>query len=184
MEPITAAALALSQFAPDLIKWFGGGDKAQEVAKKAVAVAQAVTGTSQGSDAIAALQASPDLQLKYRQAVLDQALEFERLAAQNAGDVNKTMQAEAAAEHWPTYAWRPFIGFCFGVLGVLAGGTAAASYLAVMFFHADPALLQYLPGMIGAEAGVMATMAPVLGIASWFRGRMQADPNIPTVNRG
>ena len=49
-------------------------------------------------------------------------------------------------------------------------------------------MLAQLPGMIGAEAGVMATMAPVLGIASWFRGKMQADsnnrPRVPTDNRG
>ena len=25
---------------------------------------------------------------------------------------------------------------------------------------------------------------PILGIASYFRGRMQADPALPTVNRG
>jgi len=28
----------------------------------------------------------------------------------------------------------------------------------------------------------MATIAPVLGTASWFRGKMQADPSIPTIS--
>ncbi|MGF6781128.1 hypothetical protein [Paraburkholderia sp. GAS334] len=53
-----------------------------------------------------------------------------------------------------------------------------------MFARVDPMVLSYLPGMLGAEAAVMGTMAPVLGIASYFRGKMQANPAIPTDNRG
>jgi hypothetical protein len=105
-------------------------------------------------------------------------------AVANAGDVNKTMQAEAAAEHWPTYSWRPSIGFSFALLGLIGGVTAAISYIGVMFCGVKPEVLNYLPAMLGAEAAIMATMAPVLGIASWYRGKMQADPSIPTVNRG
>jgi hypothetical protein len=175
--------MGLSQFAPQIIKWIGG-DKAGIVAQKAVDIAQVVTGKSSGDQALAALQADPNLVLKYRQAVLDQQDDFEKLAVQNAQDVNKTMQVEAASDHWPTYSWRPFIGFCFGILAVTTGVTVFVSYAAVMFFRRDPSTLGSLPGMIGAEAAVMATMAPVLGIASWFRGRMQADPRIQTDNRG
>jgi hypothetical protein len=53
-----------------------------------------------------------------------------------------------------------------------------------MFFGVKPDVLGQLPALIGSEAAVMATMAPVLGIASYFRGKMQADPNIPTNNIG
>ena len=53
-----------------------------------------------------------------------------------------------------------------------------------MFFSVKAEVLSYLPGMLGAEAAIMATMAPVLGIASWYRGKMQADPGIPTNNKG
>jgi hypothetical protein len=33
-------------------------------------------------------------------------------------------------------------------------------------------------------AGIIAVVSPILGIASWYRGKMQADPSIPTNNRG
>jgi len=102
----------------------------------------------------------------------------------NTAAINQTMQVEAKADHWPTYAWRPFVGFCFGVLALISGLTVAGAYLGVMFLRADPKVLTDIPGMLGAEAAVMATMAPVLGIASYFRGKMQADPRVPTDNRG
>jgi hypothetical protein len=38
--------------------------------------------------------------------------------------------------------------------------------------------------MLGAEAAVMTTMAAPLGIASWFRGKMQSDPRVLSDNRG
>ena len=181
---LISAAMALSQFAPSLIKWLTGSDKAEAVAQKAVDIAQAVTGTTSPDTAINALKANPDLIVKYRQSILDQELEFEKLAVQNASDINATMRAEAASEHWPTYSWRPFIGFCFGLLGITGGLAAFMAFGAVMFFGANADMLSYIPTMLGAEAAVMATMAPVLGIASWFRGKMQADPTIPTINKG
>ena len=183
MDPITAA-MALSQFVPQIAKWMTGSDKVEQVAQKAVDIAKSVTGAPTGDEAVKALQTNPDMVLQYRKAVLDQEVEFQNLAVQNAGDINKTMQAEAAAEHWPTYSWRPAIGFSFALLAVIGGLTAAAAYIGVMFVNVKPEVLSYLPGMLGAEAAIMATMAPVLGVASWFRGKMQADPGIPTVNKG
>lgn len=183
MDPITIA-LTLAKFAPSLIKWVTGSDKASAVAQKAVDIAQVVTGKSTPADAVAALSADPNLAMQYAKAVLDQDVAFAQLAAQNAADVNKTMQAESASEHWPTYSWRPYIGFCFGTLAMISGATVAIAYGGVMFFGRDPAMLASLPGMLGAEAAIMAAMSPVLGIASWYRGKMQADPRIPTVSRG
>lgn len=91
------------------------------------------------------------------------------IAAQvaNASDVNTTMQAEAAAEHWPTYAWRPFIGFMFGCY-------VASMWLLPLFGKQPVALTPDLTLAVGA----------ILGIASFYRGKMQSDPNIPTINRG
>ncbi len=183
MDPITIA-MGLSQFVPQIVKWISGSDKAAQVAQKAVDIAKTVTGQPDGDGALKALQADPNLVLKYREAVLDQELDFEKLAVANAADINKTMQAEAASDHWPTYSWRPFIGFCFGLMALIAGGTSAVCYIGVMFFHVDGKVLAELPALVGSEAAVMATMAPVLGVASWFRGKMQANPNLPTDNRG
>ncbi len=183
MDPITIA-MGLAQFVPQLVKWISGSDKAEAVAQKAVDVAKQVTGAPSGDEALKALQANPDLVIKYREAVLAQEVEFQQLAVANAKDINETMRAEAAAEHWPTYGWRPAIGFSVALVLVLSAGTVALAYLGVMFFSRDAKVLEYLPGMLAAMAGLVAVASPILGIASWFRGKMQADPGIPTVNRG
>lgn len=110
-------------------------------------------------------------------------LGMEQLAQQNATDVNKTMQVEAASDHWPTYTWRPFIGATFGI-----------SFLFVTFLccllawkaivGGKPEAMALIPQLIGAFAALFAVPMPILGIASWFRGKMQADPAVQTDNRG
>lgn len=124
------------------------------------------------------------LQMDYNAKVLDIGVQYEQLAAKNAGDINSTMQAEATAEHWPTYSWRPFIGFAVGIMGLIMGVTTAVVYIGVMIGEYDAKILEHLPQMLFAMAGVMATLTPILGVASWFRGKMQADPTIPTINKG
>ena len=192
--PLIPIAMALAQFAPMIAGWLGGS-KAEDVAGKVVSIAQTVTGQSAPDAALAAIQADPNLSMQFQKAVLDQQVQLQQIAleqaqAELAADtadtqaVNATIQAETKADHWPTYSWRPFVGFCFGLLAVLSGLTVAGAYLGVMFGRVDAAVLSYLPGMLGAEAAVMGTMAPVLGIASYFRGKMQANPSIPTDNRG
>lgn len=80
MDPITIGLTLATQFAPSLIKWMTGSDKAEQVAQKAIEIAKEVTGTTTGDEAIKALQADPNLVLAYRKAVLDQELEFRRIA--------------------------------------------------------------------------------------------------------
>jgi len=108
----------------------------------------------------------------------------EELRVQNASDINKTMQSESMSNHWPTYTWRPFVGFIFGLMAFMMAGTVMASYIAVMMGYMKSETLSYLPQMLASMAMVMGTVAPILGIASWYRGKMQADPSIPTDNRG
>src|SRR5882757_4914815 len=181
MDPITIA-MGLSQFVPKIVKWIAG-DKAGNVAQKVVDVAQAVTGKPTGDQALAALQADPNLVLQYQKAILDQEVTLEQLAVQNAADINKTMQTEAASEHWPTYSWRPAIGFAVALAVMLSVVTVFVTYGAVIFKGNDKGLAQ-LPGILAAVAGIIAVVSPILGIASWYRGKMQADPSIPTDNRG
>lgn len=136
-------------------------------------------GTSSDPSAVLASLSNPDTAVKLKQIESDQAVglqkltveaEQNRLAAQTsqAQAVNASIQAEAKSDHWPTYTWRPFIGFCFGVawLGV---------YLVL------PLLKMAVP-VIPPEAWI--AIGGVLGVASFFRGKMQADPTIPTDNRG
>lgn len=103
-------------------------------------------------------------------------------AVQNADDINKTMQAESASEHWPTYGWRPAIGFAVALAVLLSVLVVFIAYAASLAGH--PEGLAQLPGVLASVAGIIAVVSPILGIASWYRGKMQADPSIPTVNRG
>lgn len=125
-----------------------------------------------------------EIETAFKAKIMDIGVQYEQLAAKNAEDINKTMQSEAGAEHWPTYSWRPFIGFVFGIQAGIMALTVAFAYIAVMLGYAKPEILSYIPQMLAAMAALMAVEAPILGVASWFRGKMQADPTIPTVNRG
>lgn len=126
-----------------------------------------------------ALAVNPDAAVKLKQieatrqtelqALVVQA-EANRLAADTAAiqAVNTTMQIEAKSEHWPTYSWRPFCGFVFGTM-----------FLGVYFVLP----LSHLPVPVVPTEAWLA-IGGVLGVASYFRGKAQADPSIPTDGRG
>ncbi len=181
--PLIPIAMALAQFAPMIAGWLGGS-KAEDVATKVVGVAHAITGQSAPDAALAAIQADPNLALQFQKAVLEQQGQLAQIAADvakaelvadtaNTLAVNQTMQIEAKADHWPTYSWRPFVGFCFGFAWVGA-------------YFIIPILRGWWPQIaqpsIPPEAWV--AIGGVLGVASFFRGKMQADPRVTTDNRG
>lgn len=143
------------------------------------------------SNALAGLTETPEGRIKLaeidfalRTHAIDSGIDLERLAVANAADVNKTMQTEAASEHWPTYSWRPAIGFAVAFNVLATSITVALAYVMVIFMERKPEVLSYLPAMLGAMAALVAVVAPILGIASWFRGKAQADPNVATTNKG
>lgn len=142
------------------------------------------------ADVIAGLSTTPEGKIRLaeidadlKKHALDNGIKLEELAVQNAGQINATMQAEAASEHWPSYSWRPAIGFAVALAVVLSVLTVFLAYGAAVIVGKSEGL-QHLPGILAAVAGIIGVVSPILGIASWFRGRMQADPNVPTVNRG
>jgi hypothetical protein len=157
-------------------------------------IVASVLGVGATPDEVArALTSNPEAAVKLRQLEVERQTRFEELATeqakaeiaaavQSAGDVNKTMQAEAGSEHWPTYSWRPAIGFAVALAVVLAVLTVFVAYGAAIAGRAEG--LQHLPAILAAVAGIIGVVSPILGIASWFRGRMQADPSVPTINRG
>ncbi len=159
------------------------------------AVSNAVLGHPNGTpDQVAqAIQAGlpPESVVKLQQADSEFKLSMEQQVTaqlgqrvQNASDINATMQTEAKADHWPTYTWRPVLGFSMALDLVLTSVTVMVCYIGVMFFGVKADVLAYLPMMIGAMSALLAIPAPILGVASWFRGKAQADPNISTDNRG
>jgi hypothetical protein len=120
-------------------------------------------------DVKVALATNPDAAVKLAQIAATKETELQTLlvqAEQNrlAADtsallaVNTTMQAEDKSDHWPTYSWRPFVGFVFGVM---FGGV----YFVLPLAH--------LPVPVVPTEAWMA-IGGVLGVASFFRGKAQA----------
>lgn len=137
-------------------------------------------GVDNTPDAVSqAISINPDAAVKLAQIEKDKTVELQGLAVTSASNilaadtqrilaVNATMQAEAGSEHWPSYSWRPFIGF-------IAGAMLFGCYFVLPLRGIPvPPVPESAWIMIGA----------VLGVASWYRGKMQADPSIPTNNKG
>jgi len=176
----TAATLLVGPMAGIAVKFIA--DKLSIPTATVDAVTKAMTDlkdTSEGRITIVQL----DTALKTH--AMDLGLDLEKLAVANAADINRSLQAEAAAEHWPTYSWRPAIGFAVALNTVASSLLVLVVYLGVMFgVTGAAAAVSTLPVVLGALAAISASVLPILGIASWFRGKAQADPNVPTVNRG
>jgi hypothetical protein len=159
------------------------------------ALVASALGTGADPDAVAKeIAANPDAAVKLREIEAKRQADLQGLtvdlakaemaaAVQASASVNTTMQAEAAAEHWPTYSWRPAIGFSVALAVVGSVLTVFAAYGAALLYGKSDGLAA-MPGILAALAGIIAVVSPILGIASWFRGKAQADPNVPTVNRG
>lgn len=110
-----------------------------------------------------------------------------RLEAEAAAsrDVNQTMQAEAQSSHWPTYTWRPVLGFAVAFNVVVSSLLVLIVFGAIVFgVTAAAAAVAQLPMVLGALAGINGTVLPILGIASWFRGKAQSDPMNPMPVKG
>lgn len=77
MEPISTA-FALAQFAPSIIKWITGSDKAEQAASAVIDIAKKVTGTESGEAALDAIKADPAAVLSFRQAVMASEAELDK----------------------------------------------------------------------------------------------------------
>ncbi len=108
-----------------------------------------------------------EVQLKMQEIGLKSVFDLAELEVKTISEVNQTMRAEAAAEHWPSYSWRPYNGFLFGT-------TIFCSYFLLPIFKIP---VPQIP------SEVWLTWGGILGIASFFRGKAQADPNIPPVTQ-
>lgn len=92
---------------------------------------------------------------------IDSVQKLAELDARVIESVNKTMQVEATAEHWPSYSWRPFIGFMFGFY--------IMSMWVLPMFGKTPVTL---------NSDIVLAIGGILGVASWFRGKAQANPDV------
>ena len=65
MDPISTA-FALAQFAPGIIKWITGSEKAEQAAATVIDIAKQATGQDTVDKALDALQADPAAVLAFR----------------------------------------------------------------------------------------------------------------------
>lgn len=82
--------------------------------------------------------------------------------------VNATMQVEASAQHWPTFTWRPFLGFVAGIMII-------GDYFLLPLFHVAPPPI---------PIEVWTFLSAVLGIASWGHSAALKDPTNTAVTKG
>lgn len=82
--------------------------------------------------------------------------------------VNQTMQAEATAQHWPTYSWRPFLGFVMGVMML-------GCYFILPLIGKTPPPIPYEAWM---------ALGAVLGFASWGHSKALMDKENKSITGG
>lgn len=109
MDPITVA-MGLAQFAPQIIKWVSGSDKAADAAGRVVQVAEAITG-QQGAAALDALHADPALVLQFRQALVGIEAELDKAYL---ADVQHARQSHR--DHWMPWALTLTLAVMVGLL--------------------------------------------------------------------
>jgi hypothetical protein len=145
MEPFTIA-LALAEYAPQLIKWVTGNDKAEKVASIAVDVAKKVTGATSGDGALELIKADPKLAAEFADRIEQRSYELQ-IAYLADVDSARRMQIAALAQSdvfskrfvyyfaiaWSSFAMLYFTFVTFGtvsqsgqrmadtILGVLIG---------------------------------------------------------------
>jgi len=81
-------AFGLAQFAPQIIKWITGSDKAADAAGAVVDIAETVTGRK-GADALDAIKADPALVLQFRQSVIAQEADLDKAYLADRADARK-----------------------------------------------------------------------------------------------
>ena len=180
-------APSIGKFAPILGTLIGGPAGAA-----LGAVVASVLGVEATPSAVSeAMRINPDAAVKLQEIESNERVKLQEMAVQQAANemeaatkaavsVNSTMQAEAASEHWPTYTWRPAIGFSVAFNTAVSAILVVGIYGGVMFgAPAATAALATLPMVLASLAAISATVMPILGIASWFRGKAQADAEIP-----
>lgn len=144
MDPITIA-MALAQFAPAIVKWITGSDKAAEAAGTVVEVAKAVTGKPDGTAALEELKASPDLVLKFRDAVGEREAELDKAYLVDRQSARARDVSMAQAGRYNARA---------DVLAVLAVGGLV---LSVWFIARDSDMPERAVNAIMFVAGVLAS---------------------------
>jgi hypothetical protein len=155
MDPISIA-FSLAQFAPEVIRWLSGSDKAAEAASKIVGLAEGVTGRK-GNDAVEAIKADPAMVLQFKQAVMLNEQELEKAYLADRSDARKRDIALAASgmrnKRADYMVLLDVIGLLAGLIGMMALGYVKAK-------HPDA----ITEGVFGALLAQLSTITSYFGL--------------------
>lgn len=87
--PLVPLALALAQFAPSVMRFFGAGEASTTVAQQVVGIAQTVSGATTPQKALEAIRADVQLQFAFQKRVLELDHELERAYLADRQDARK-----------------------------------------------------------------------------------------------
>lgn len=144
MDPISIA-FGLAQFAPAVLKWITGSDKAAEAAGQVVEIAKSVTGRGDGLDALDALKADPALAMQFRQSVMANETELDKAYLADRQDARKRDVELAKAGQRNVRADVMVVGAVVGLIACLA---------VLAFFK------NQVPGEV---VGIVSTVAGIFG---------------------
>lgn len=139
MDPISIA-FGLAQFAPQVIKWLTGSDKAADAAGAVVEIAETVTGRK-GAEALDALKADPALVLQFRQSVIAQEADLDKAYLADRADARKR---DAVFISSGSRNYRADFMFLLAV-GMIAG--------LVWLVWKDPSINEYMKGIFTLVLG-------------------------------
>lgn len=139
MAPVTIA-MALAQFAPQLVRWLTGSGKSEEVAQKVVGVAEAVTGMK-GKFALDAIGADPAVALEFRKAIAAQEADLDKAFLADVADARARDRALATAGQ---RNWRADLMLLLAVLVTVA---------LVLLVWRDPGVNEFLKGIVTLVLG-------------------------------
>ena len=143
MDPISIA-MTLAPYAPAIVRWLSGSDKAEQAAEQVVAVAQEIAGRNDAAQAAEAIKADPALALQFRQAVLSHEREWDAmyLADRKDARARDTEFVRAGRNNWRA-----------DLLALLAVGGLV---ICVWFVARDASLPERAVNAIMFVAGVLA----------------------------
>lgn len=143
MDPISIA-FGLAQFAPKIVKWITGSDKAEDAAKQVVSIAERVTGKG-AVEAVEALKADPALVIQFRQAVMASEADLDKAYLADRQDAR---QRDVAFLSNGKHNWRADILATLAVSGLV---------LCVWFIARDSDIEERAVNAIMFVAGVLAS---------------------------
>lgn len=158
MAPLIAAAIpSLIKLLPDVAGWFGG-DKAENIATEVLDIASDVTGISDNSAALKAINSDPNVALKFQEAVMADKHRLDEIYLADKKDA-RDMQKEALRQE-DTFSKR-FVYYLASAWSIFA----MVYLIGITFFIVPESAVRFADTTLGFLLGTI-----ISGIIQFFFG--------------